>query len=348
MYTYLKFGLPRVFPPNGEGSQRSNRRPNASANRDGGPPHNRNASRTPGHVNRGYRDSVGPTASSGYDSSDNENTRGQKSYGGRAKSMTRKFRSESDFRAINSVDVVGHDESKDNRSDSQMHPSNNIPLAALRMANSRASIAGINQYNHQMSHQTTNGGKNYGNRSHSEADLLGNEIYDYDMRNTLSRLRNDNQKQLNQPSMTSQRASVIKSAVPYLTVQVKGLDALPSIRGVSLDVKSGELFAVMATSQREGSALMEVLGGLKKRMSGEILVNGQYITQRGLRRICGYVSAPDKCALDDRMSVQSTLSFHAALYGPRKEESGNRERVRNGMFKANNMIQIFCEMFIDG
>lgn len=331
MYTYLKFGLPRVFPPNGgDGSQRSSRRPNAASHRDG-VPQNGQPSRMPGHVNRGYRDSVGPAASSGYDSSDNENSRRQKSYGGRAKSMSRKFRSESDFRALNNIDIVTHDEGKDNRSELQMNPANNIPLAAIRMANSRASIAGIGQYN-QMSHhhqQTNGGGKHYGNRSHSEADLLGNEIYDYDMRNTISRLRNDHHKsQMNPQSISSRRESVIKGAVPYLSMQVRGLDALPSIRGVSLDVKSGELFAVMATSQREGSALMEILGGLKKRVSGEILVNGQHVSQRDLRRICGFVSAPEKCTLDDRMSVQSTLSFHASLYGSRNDDSGNRERVR--------------------
>lgn len=325
-----------MFPPNGgEGSQRSGRRPhNGSANRESGP-QNRHAIRVPGHVNRGYRESViGPAASSGYDSSDNENSRGQKPYGGRSKSMTRKFRSESDFRAINSVDMVApQDDGKDNRSESQMQHGKNIPLAALRMANSRASIAGINQYN-QIPHQAvSNGGKHYGHRSHSEADLLGNEMYDYDMRNTLSRLRNDHQKQFSNPqSMTSRRPSVIKSSVPYLTIQVKNIDALPSIRGVSLEVRSGELFAVMATSQREGSILMEILGGLKRPVSGEVLINGQHMTQRGLRKFCGFVSAPNKCALDDRMSVQSTLSFHASLYGPGKEDSGIRERVRTSGF----------------
>lgn len=154
MYTYLKFGLPRVFPPNA-GSQRSHRMG----------PGGRGHQQTRGQINRGYRESSGPAAgSSGYDSSDNETTRG------RVPTNLRKFRSESDFRAI-----AGH----------QPHPrapshvqANNIPLAALRLANSRASIAGthINQF--------TPNGKHYGNRSHSEADLLGNEMtaYDYDIR----------------------------------------------------------------------------------------------------------------------------------------------------------------------
>lgn len=106
MYTYLKFGLPRVFPPNHNGS-----------NRSGTPQHfTRNASTRP-HIrflfsnllakkkcliieekfvrrgpkaagNRGPRD-----GSSGYDSSDNETTNQYK--------HNRKYRSDPDFRMQN-------------------------------------------------------------------------------------------------------------------------------------------------------------------------------------------------------------------------------------------------------
>lgn len=72
MYTYLKFGLPRVFPPNA-GSQRSHRPgPGPGGARGGG-----SSGGVSGRINRGFRDSsAGPTAgSSGYDSSDNETTR---------------------------------------------------------------------------------------------------------------------------------------------------------------------------------------------------------------------------------------------------------------------------------
>lgn len=72
MYTYLKFGLPRVFPPNA-GSQRSHRPgPGPGGARSGG-----NSGGVSGRINRGFRDSsAGPAAgSSGYDSSDNETTR---------------------------------------------------------------------------------------------------------------------------------------------------------------------------------------------------------------------------------------------------------------------------------
>lgn len=77
MYTYLKFGLPRVFPPNA-GSQRSHRPgpgPGGMRGNNGGG--GGNSGGVNGRINRGFRDSsAGPAAgSSGYDSSDNETTR---------------------------------------------------------------------------------------------------------------------------------------------------------------------------------------------------------------------------------------------------------------------------------
>lgn len=112
----------------------------------------------------------------------------------------------------------------------------------------------------------------------------------------------------------SRRASTI--GLVYPNIQVHCLDALPSLRGISLSAKAGELFAVMATSHRDGTILMETLAGLRERISGEILINGQHITKRGLKNVCSFVAAPEKSSLDARMSVQSTLSFHAALCGP--------------------------------
>ena len=115
--------------------------------------------------------------------------------------------------------------------------------------------------------------------------------------------------------------------IGYPNIQVHGLDVLPSLRGVSFQVQSGELFAVMSTSRHEGSVLMETLAGLRERISGEVLINGQHISRRELRKICSYVPAADRNSLDDRMSVQNSLSFHAALRGP-YDRTDLRERVK--------------------
>lgn len=283
MYTYLKFGLPRVFPPNA-GSQRSHQR-------------------YKGHVNNGYRDSSGAgQGSSGYDSSDNETTRGRPPIS----SKMRKFRSESDFRTLGM----------------SSHPRahhGGAPIAALRQANSRASIAGLHMQHHQMNGVGGGGGgKHYGYRSHSEADLLGGASghetigRDYHMRQHPHYTSEVPMSNLS----PSRRQSANAMALVYPNIQVHCLDIGAGVRGVSLQAKAGDLFAVMATSANEGTALLETLSGLRDRRGGEILINGQRMSQHGLKKLCSYVPAPEKCSLDPRMSVKNTLNFYATLRGP--------------------------------
>lgn len=242
MYTYLKFGLPRVFPPN-SGSQRSQRMTGP------GPGPGR------GKINRGYRESSALGAgSSGYDSSDNETTRGRP-----MPPNLRKFRSESDFRAIltsqQQQQQIHHHQQHGSRPSSRGAAQGNIPLAALRQANSRASIAGTHMVNHGY-HGNQQGGGHYGNRSHSEADLLGNEMgFDYD-----SRIASGSRSRLDQISMARRHSN---TGLIYPNIQVHCVDVMPNIRSVSLTAKAGDLFAVMATSQREGTILMETLVGLR-------------------------------------------------------------------------------------
>ncbi|TDG48167.1 hypothetical protein AWZ03_005342 [Drosophila navojoa] len=313
MYTYLKFGLPRVFPPNA-GSQRSHRPgpgPGGSSALGG----------VRGRVNRGFRDSSGVPAgagSSGYDSSDNETTRS------RVPPNLRKYRSESDFRAISGMGMAMAHSRPESRAQG------GVPAAALRQANSRASIA-VGQHHHlqqqqhmQQQPQYMTNGKHYGHRSHSEADLLGAGLSgdgglgygDYGESRIYGSSRHAQPYGRKQSSL----------GLIYPNIQVHCLDVSPCLHGVSLQAKAGDLFAIMATSQREGSALAECLAGLRERLGGEILINGQQVNRRGLRELCSYVPALDVSSLDPRMSVQCTLNFHAALRGP-LDRSDLKERM---------------------
>ncbi|EAA01067.5 AGAP002050-PA [Anopheles gambiae str. PEST] len=288
MYTYLKFGLPRVFPPNG-GQPMANGRPGRASSKANGR----------GRVNRGYRDSTGPgPGSSGYDSSDNETNRG------RVPANLRKYRSESDFRAIGATNT--------SRPSSRAQ---GIPLAALKQANSRASIAGTHVYNPYATNL-----RHHNLRSQSEADLLAE--WDYDDSPTYGETRLYPEEAMY--ATQSRRHSM--AGLVYPNIQVHCLDVLPGLRGVSLQAKAGDLFAIMATAQREGTALVEALAGVRQRIAGEILVNGQQVNRRILRQLCGYVPALDAAPLDPRMSVQSTLSFAAALRGP-YDRADLKERI---------------------
>lgn len=323
MYTYLKFGLPRVFPPNmGSRSHRAGPGPGAYK----------------GHINNGYRDSSGAGLSSGYDSSDNETTHTR---GRIPNHKMRKFRSEQDFRALG----MGGDGRGDgrgaggggghhSRAASQLH-NGNLPLSAMRQAHSRASIAGMHLHHQQMNGGGGGGGKHYGYRSHSEADLLGGGVigghdtigrdYQRHLRHYGADLPTSN---LSPPSRRQSAAM----ALIYPNIQVHCLDIDPSVRGVSFQAKAGDLFAVMATSSREGTFLLETLAGLRHSMSGEILINGQRISRHGLKNLCSYVPAPDKCALDPRMSVKSILHFYSTLRGPSETINTKQQVMKSNCF----------------
>ena len=69
-----------------------------------------------------------------------------------------------------------------------------------------------------------------------------------------------------------------------VVLSVRDLSALnnrgiPALKGVSFDVKSGEIFAVAGVDGNGQSELIEVLTGLRKSSSGEIWMNGKNVTQ---------------------------------------------------------------------
>ncbi|XP_068630907.1 ATP-binding cassette sub-family G member 8 isoform X2 [Battus philenor] len=304
MYTYLKFGLPRVFPPNHNGSQRS-----------GTPKPKTSIGSGMKSVPRVQRQSRGVReTSSGYDSSDNETSTNYK--------YSRKYRSDPDFRMQN------------------LHPSyqhaTGVPLVAMQQAGIRDNWTNVRH------------------KSQSEANLLAAERLHrgHARRTSVAEYAPDDHQSYLMPSShlggrmskagshlslaQSRKHSTLRpgdqldgythSAYIYPNYYVNSLEITSPdnkstllVSGLSFEVKSGEILAVLATSQHEATGLLDVLAGVRKKLSGDIVLNGQPVASSTLRKVVAYVRKDT--SLCPSMTVEHTLRFHAALRRPRHNHS---------------------------
>ncbi|XP_073951720.1 uncharacterized protein [Choristoneura fumiferana] len=308
MYTYLKFGLPRVFPPNHNGSQRSGTPKPKTSIGSGMKP-------TPRihRQSRGVRET-----SSGYDSSDNETSTNYK--------YSRKYRSDPDFRMQN------------------IHPSlqvnTGVPLVAMQQAGlreprwtssrhksvSEANLLGIDARPQRSV---------YSQRRNSVADYVpDNDHQSYLMPS--SHLGGRMSKAGSHMSIAqSRKHSTLRpgdhldgyahSAYIYPNYYVNSLEITSPenksallVSGLSFEVKSGEILAVLATAQQEATGLLDVLAGVRKKLSGDIVLNGQPVASSTLRKVAAYVRKDT--SLCPSMTVEHTLRFHAALRRPRQNQ----------------------------
>ncbi|KPJ01586.1 ATP-binding cassette sub-family G member 8 [Papilio xuthus] len=307
MYTYLKFGLPRVFPPNHNGSQRS-----------GTPKPKTSIGSGMKSVPRVQRQSRGVReTSSGYDSSDNETSTNYK--------YSRKYRSDPDFRMQN------------------LHPSyqhaTGVPLVAMHQAGIRDTWASSRHKSHSEANLLAAERAERAHRAHtrrtSVADYLPDDHHSYLMPS--SHLGGRMSKAGSHISLAhSRKHSTLRpgdqldgythSAYIYPNYYVSNLEITSPenkstllVSGLSFEVKSGDILAVLATSQHEATGLLDVLAGVRKKLSGDIVLNGQAVASSTLRKLAAYVRKDT--SLCPSMTVEHTLRFHAALRRPRQNHS---------------------------
>uniref|UniRef100_A0A0U9HSG6 Putative ABCG protein n=1 Tax=Chrysomela populi TaxID=154003 RepID=A0A0U9HSG6_CHRPP len=319
MYTYLKFGLPRVFPPNHNGSHRSGT-PQQFTRKTFNRPHSRVLK--PG--SRGPRD-----CSSGYDSSDNETSNHYKS--------NRKYRSDPDFRMQNMYQQGG---------------SPGLPLAVMHQEGIRPS----NQWNRNKSISEANllnsdYGRSYQEmhqqhlrdpRRNSVADFVHHhhhhhDVTDHSAMSHIGRPMSKAESHLSVPPSRKGPPSVLRSdytsreeepvTFMYPHLQVCGVGVFPKTSGlcfrsrrhlllneISFEIRGGEVMAIMATSDEEGAAVLDVVAGMRSPVLGSVLLNGQNVRQRHLRSRVAYAQNDSRMCED--MTAVQTLRFHYDLKRP--------------------------------
>lgn len=322
MYTYLKFGLPRVFPPNHNGSQRSGTPKPKTSIGSGMKPTPRIQRQS-----RGMRET-----SSGYDSSDNETTTNYK--------YSRKYRSDPDFRMQNLH--------------ASYQPNTGVPVVAMQQAGirgdsqwtssrhksvSEANLLGLDTRPQHRNHT------HYSNRRNSVADFIPDgDHHSYLM--SPSHLGGRISKAGSHMSIAqSRKHSTLRpgdhldgythSAYIYPNYYVNSLEITSPenkstllVSGLSFEVKSGEILAVLATSQHEATGLLDVLAGVRKKLTGDIVLNGQPVASSTLKKIAAYVRSDT--SLCPHMTVEHTLRFHATLRRPRHNnhvKMNDRDRI---------------------
>ncbi|CAH0626777.1 unnamed protein product [Chrysodeixis includens] len=319
MYTYLKFGLPRVFPPNHNGSQRSGTPKPKTSIGSGMKPAPRIQRQS-----RGMRET-----SSGYDSSDNETTTNYK--------YSRKYRSDPDFRMQNIHP--------------SLQPNTGVPVVAMQQAGIRGDGQWTNVRNKSVSEANLLGidarpqRAHYNNRRNSVADYVPDgDHHSYLM--SPSHLGGRMSKAGSHMSIAqSRKHSTLRpgdhldgythSAYIYPNYYVNSLEITAPenkstllVSGLSFEVKSGEILAVLATSHHEATGLLDVLAGVRKKLTGDIVLNGQPVASSTLRKVAAYVRKDT--SLCPSMTVEHTLRFHAALRRPRNNgqvKMGDRDRI---------------------
>ncbi|CAG4941301.1 unnamed protein product [Parnassius apollo] len=298
MYTYLKFGLPRVFPPNHNGSQRS-----------GTPKPKTSIGSGMKSVPRVQRQSRGVReTSSGYDSSDNETSTNYK--------YSRKYRSDPDFRMQN------------------LHPSyqhaTGVPLAAMQAAGARSQWAAARLRSHseanllaaERAHRRRPSATEYAPDNDHNSYLMPSSHLGGRMSKAGSHLSLAQSRKHSTLRPGDQLDGYTHSAYIYPNYYVNSLEITSPenkstllVSGLSFEVKSGEILAVLATSQHEATGLLDVLAGVRKKLSGDIVLNGQPVASSTLRKVAAYVRKDT--SLCPSMTVEHTLRFHAALRRPR-------------------------------
>jgi len=66
-------------------------------------------------------------------------------------------------------------------------------------------------------------------------------------------------------------------------VEASDSDGLPLLRGITLEAGAAEVLAIMATTEKEGTQIVETIAGRRRIKRGDILLNGRSVSARSLR-----------------------------------------------------------------
>jgi ABC-2 type transport system ATP-binding protein len=99
-----------------------------------------------------------------------------------------------------------------------------------------------------------------------------------------------------------------------------------ALKGVSLDIRPGEIFALLGPNGAGKTTLISIVCGIVRPTSGQVLVDGHDIQKdyRAARELIGLV--PQELAIEAFETVRAAAAFSRGLFG-RAPDPGHVERV---------------------
>lgn len=117
---------------------------------------------------------------------------------------------------------------------------------------------------------------------------------------------------------------------------------LRMLEGLSFEARGGEILAIMATTENEGTALLDILANRHRkwrcRLRGEFMVNGLYLTLKKLEKCVAYVQRYTDFGPD--MSVRQTLLFTSLLQEPDNNRGFDTKSRINALIEDLGLGQV--------
>ncbi|PSN37420.1 hypothetical protein C0J52_21078, partial [Blattella germanica] len=317
MYTYLKFGLPRVFPPSRGPRDGSS---GYDSSDDGSPYlHRQGRNYLRSRSDPDFRNQPLHRPYTGHGPRPGPQVPGNASRGGDGWVRT-KSNSEANLLSVQEAAYFRHQQEQHRRS---MHDLRALPYSEMDGMSKAGSHASHASLTHNRRTSATHGGVPVLPRDEASAAAAAAAM-----------TMNSRLGPVAEASMLPRETYYAEHPEPsfkYPHLQVRGLEVVSRtsrqlllLQGISFEVHGGEIMAVMATSEEEGTGLLDALSGRSSNIGkqrGAILLNGQSVSSGQLRDRVAYVQSDSHLSPD--LSVRQTLSLHHWL----RHSSGHRGKI---------------------
>jgi heme ABC exporter ATP-binding subunit CcmA len=100
----------------------------------------------------------------------------------------------------------------------------------------------------------------------------------------------------------------------------KSFEGPPVLRDISLEVRSGEVIALLGANGAGKSTLLQLLAGIMRPTRGEVFISGKPVIDPSARRQLGF--SGHKSGLYGHLTASENLRFFADLYGIPSRQTG--------------------------